>query len=668
MLCISLLTNAHCYGNLFEPAPIPIKEFVYNSAFSLKSSTTRFSLCLLFFGLFFSTGASAQTPGGIGTTDLTFWLNANAGVTHSSGAVSQWDDQSPGAMHVAQSNGSAQPFYGSVTLNYYPVVTFDATDDVLHLDAVAVNALFDVTSGSNANTTGSLFVVVFPTAVTDVPVLSQFPEPACGEPAVQCVINEGSLSAGGRSALATPNHAIMGGVPFISSALEDPTADNARHYLNGGDEISNSNLSTNVCAANHSIRVGSLMNGSIAEIIAFDIRLTDTERRKIESYLAIKYGITMNATGGGTFGDYIATNGVTIWDADAAAAYHNNVIGIARDDDTGLLQKQSQQLDDSTRVYLSTLAATNADNSGSFGSNLQAVIIGNNAAAMKSLGSEEFPTSDGIYSRVEREWKITNTAFDGTFSMDITLSTSVLDADDLRILIDSDGDFSDATLYNPFISINGSTVTISGITTAMIPANSTRYLTIASLSPSSPLPVDLVFFEAVCQDQDVLLSWKTEAEKNNAYFIPERSNGNGQWKEIAKVPGQGTSLIPTTYVLTDENPGYGVLYYRLSQVDLDGNRFYFDTVSVVNAVKDGPIAAPNPFNEHFYITGEGIDTYFLYNSSGLLLLECKTGDQPTSAGEKPICIDSGNLIAGIYLLQVVDKNGGTHFFRLLKQH
>lgn len=69
-------------------------------------------------------------------------------------------------------------------------------------------------------------------------------------------------------------------------------------------------------------------DGKIAEVINYSSRVSDTERQKIESYLAIKYGITLNS---GTQ-DYIASDGTTtFWDASAAGSYTYNVFGIGRD-------------------------------------------------------------------------------------------------------------------------------------------------------------------------------------------------------------------------------------------------------------------------------------------------------------------------------------------------
>lgn len=79
--------------------------------------------------------------------------------------------------------------------------------------------------------------------------------------------------------------------------------------------------------------------GAIAELIIYNTGLTIANRNKIESYLAIKYGITLNQT---TPTNYTASGGAILWNAAAGSGYINNIAGIARDDGFSLSQKKSQ--------------------------------------------------------------------------------------------------------------------------------------------------------------------------------------------------------------------------------------------------------------------------------------------------------------------------------------
>ena len=109
---------------------------------------------------------------------------------------------------------------------------------------------------------------------------------------------------------------------------------------------------------------GRYFDGSIGEIIVYAEDMSNADIMKVESYLAIKYGITLDATGGGTAGDYLATDGTTIWDASDGSGYHNDLVVVGRDDGEVLYQKQSRTKDDSLVVYIDALAADNNSNSG----------------------------------------------------------------------------------------------------------------------------------------------------------------------------------------------------------------------------------------------------------------------------------------------------------------
>lgn len=68
--------------------------------------------------------------------DLKLWLDASDGstITHSSGAVSQWDDKSGSGNNATQGTASAQPTTGSVTVKGRNALSFDGGDVLLISD------------------------------------------------------------------------------------------------------------------------------------------------------------------------------------------------------------------------------------------------------------------------------------------------------------------------------------------------------------------------------------------------------------------------------------------------------------------------------------------------------------------------------------------------------
>ena len=100
---------------------------------------------------------------------------------------------------------------------------------------------------------------------------------------------------------------------------------------------------------------GTFSHNFVAEFILFSDLLDDTEKRKIESYLAVKYGFTLDNSEGDESGDYLSASGTLLWDASLNPEYHNNIIGLGRDDLQSLHQKQSHYRNDEFRIYVGSL-------------------------------------------------------------------------------------------------------------------------------------------------------------------------------------------------------------------------------------------------------------------------------------------------------------------------
>lgn len=98
--------------------------------------------------------------------------------------------------------------------------------------------------------------------------------------------------------------------------------------------------------------------GKIAEVLIYDKVLTFLERRQLETYLAIKYGISSD-------GNYVSSAENVLWDAEKNIEYSNNITGIGREDVYQLYQKQSKSSTDSTDLLVisaGSLAETNVKN------------------------------------------------------------------------------------------------------------------------------------------------------------------------------------------------------------------------------------------------------------------------------------------------------------------
>lgn len=107
------------------------------------------------------------------------------------------------------------------------------------------------------------------------------------------------------------------------------------------------------------------------------------------------------------------------------------------------------------------------------------------------------------------------------------------------------------------------------------------------IAPCAPLPVSLSSFKVVKQLNYNEVSWRTETEQNNDYFILERSSDALNWSEVAKIKGNGDSYSPINYLWKDKEYNKSSNYYKLKQFDFNGEISEFDIIYVDNWV-DAP--------------------------------------------------------------------------------
>ena len=138
--------------------------------------------------------------------------------------------------------------------------------------------------------------------------------------------------------------------------------------------------------------------GTMAEILFYNRDLTVTERNKVESYLALKYGITLDQT---TSTNYTLSDGSIAWNATTGGTYKNDITGIGRDDTTTLNQKKSQSANNTGDIIVEFTGATIF--------NLRALTWANNSTATGTWVNTENPPG---YKRINREWKFQETLAD----------------------------------------------------------------------------------------------------------------------------------------------------------------------------------------------------------------------------------------------------------------
>lgn len=96
------------------------------------------------------------------------------------------------------------------------------------------------------------------------------------------------------------------------------------------------------------------------------------------------------------------------------------------------------------------------------------------------------------------------------------------------------------------------------------------------------LPVRLVNFEVLDADTENVIQWMTASELNNDYFILEFSSDGIHFEELIRLPGNGTTNEKITYHAVHTEVPRLINYYRLLQVDFDGEVSMYGPISVDN--------------------------------------------------------------------------------------
>ncbi|MFA5917022.1 MAG: hypothetical protein WC850_02170 [Candidatus Gracilibacteria bacterium] len=535
------------------------------------------------------TATDPASPGGI-SSNIAIWLKANKGTstTTDGAALTSWADQSGNGYDAG---GGVSPTYLNNTstgnINFNPYVNFDGSQYLENLN-----------NGGNSK---SYFIVVVPNNQIDGTVAGQVPF------AWDC--NSGILSSGtcglsfaggvlGAFTVAMNDevitHALGSSVnrrsaqigaysyeanrPMLMGFNENSSA-NGTDLYEKGVKIDNFTANTYQTLATADYRIGMTLdganpfpyNGKIAEIINYSSRVSDTDRQKIESYLAFKYGITLN---GGTQ-NYIASDGTTLmWSTGAALTFVNGIFGVGRDDGSALGQVKSRSMNSDGIITLTALGeGTNITPGYVDIANKEFLTISNDAGgnAWTSIGA---PTG---YDILVRKWQVQEVGDVGTVSLDFDVANSGFDVPLLStgsnyyFIYDSNnnGSFSDET---PLVMTNtsGNIWQILGINLSNL-----QKFTLVSLSSSNNIPTNITLSNNTINENVVLGSiigtlTTTDADLGDTHTysfvtgLGDTDNGDftlsGNILKINESPDYEIKSTYTIRIQTDD--GHGGLFQK----------------------------------------------------------------------------------------------------------
>ncbi len=171
------------------------------------------------------------------------------------------------------------------------------------------------------------------------------------------------------------------------------------------------------------------------------------------------------------------------------------------------------------------------------------------------------------------------------------------------------------------------------------------------------LPVTSLTFKGTNQGKDNLLEWSTATEYNSKEFQLERSLTGSSFNNIATLPAAGNSTISKNYLYKDYNINQlnsNTMYYRLKQVDLNGNFKYTNIIKLNYNQKANvkSIVYPNPTQGLITITigDKGLigTQAILLDANGKMLQQVKI----TATSQS---FDLSKFTNGVYFIRLNNK-------------
>ncbi|MCX6163373.1 MAG: T9SS type A sorting domain-containing protein [Ignavibacteriae bacterium] len=192
--------------------------------------------------------------------------------------------------------------------------------------------------------------------------------------------------------------------------------------------------------------------------------------------------------------------------------------------------------------------------------------------------------------------------------------------------------------------------------------NITGNITGTGTNCTQAMPVEMMVFTSLVNKDNVTLNWQTASEENNRGFEIYRSikDSKTEWYKISFINGNGTKHTPTNYTYTDSKIKSGKYYYRLKQLDNNGNMQYYELNNFVEIKPPGKFELsqnyPNPFNPttkiSFTLSNDTKVSLKVYDISGREVSSI-LNNKTLTADYYTVEFSASNLASGIYFYRIV---------------
>ena len=157
----------------------------------------------------------------------------------------------------------------------------------------------------------------------------------------------------------------------------------------------------------------------------------------------------------------------------------------------------------------------------------------------------------------------------------------------------------------------------------------------------------------------IALQWRTIQEQSASHYNVQRSEDGIHFRTIGMVMAQGTTPSVTDYAFNDKNATGSMYYYRLQQVDLDGNINYSAIIKQGNGGKQTLVGGLGSNKIVVQFFSDDKRNIRIVNNSGIIIKQM-------SSAEQQQVLDVNNLPVGVYALQIINSDGTSEVHRFVK--
>jgi alpha-tubulin suppressor-like RCC1 family protein len=425
-------------------------------------------------GQYFTLASYVQAPGGVLST---LWYRADKGIVPATGAVTSWTDYSastitiiPNLATTTSAPAAVDGTTAGLNLNFNPGVTF------LAANALGNSSVLNAVSSTNYSiytsttpVTGSGYDRVVGLNYSALTTGNKYDSPGIAAANISMRDNAAGAHINTGVTPVTSQYTQLENTTIVRNSF---TNNQFQRAMNGAAVTSTMVMSPILTTwpdggivLGRNANDGGDDNGAgmtMSETIVFDKMLTVDEINRVDSYLAIKGGITLDIN----TPNYLSSSSATVWSGSVNTGYNNNIFGIANDKLSDLNQMQSNSINPGQKLIIgagNSLANTNIANTNTLADG-QFLITGDNGLKQSLMTPLSYAagSNGAINYRFESIWKVQNTGTIGTVTVAWPKSVK-----NLYLVQSPDAAFDGTDTFTPMtaeVTVNGVVYNTANVT------------------------------------------------------------------------------------------------------------------------------------------------------------------------------------------------------------